>query len=441
MRFKEKVYVAIIVIAVVAIILAVVFSLGRKTIQENALNESIPILLYAKGLPYTLSNLSFSSQHIRIVGTQGSANFSYGYFMPGSLVNSAMYAGSFKRNWTNVTISYSLISPRFYFDGINNSFGNGSIDMRMPVTNFDTSNALILGIRFFPLEYYASYPSVALESALYPILYAGSNSNIGAYIENKSTPGILQYNITGKAPVSFSIYNSTRGYMLNVNVSNRGNDTLDLEDIELGGYFLGSQSSNFSLPRVTVVNESDPYIIAEIDNLGINISSNSSLSFLQTNISSVNRLFGKIRAGAITNAGQFYSYFNSTLNVSRLEYLESLMMENSSYYIAMHALKNYDPTNGSVAEYASRISSWNNAYLGFITLNVSNSGSLHLPKSKNAINATGYAIKPGQSASFLFALGNLSYEGQSTSPINGINYTAFAYFNGVQYSDAVNSYR
>jgi hypothetical protein len=438
MHYKA-IYAIILIVAVVAIIFAVL-SLSQKGLPHSSMNESVPILLYAKGIPYLLYNLSFSSQHIVIESQGAPVNFSYGYFKPISLINSAMYAGSLRRNSTSAVISYMLSNPSFYLNSINNSFGNGSLVMELPVSNFSKASALVLGLRFFPLEYYSSYPTIALKSALYPLLYYSNESDVRHYIENKSVPGILQYNITEKAPVSFAIFNGSNGYTLNVTVSNLWNNPLDIKDIVLAGYFLGSESANVSLPKVSVVNRGDAYAIAGISSLGINISTNSTLSFLQSNISAIDSLLSRIHSGSITSANQLYSYFNSTLNVSRLEYIESIMMENSSYYIAMHQLKNYDPLNASVEEYAYRLSSWNNAYKGLLTLNVSRKGLLSLPTSENAVNGTGYIISPGQNASFSFKLGNLSYEGQSTSPINGMNYTVFAYFNGVEYSDSAANY-
>ena len=115
------------------------------------------------------------------------------------------------------------------------------------------------------------------------------------------------------------------------------------------------------------------------------------------------------------------------------------MLENQSYYMAMHELDNFDPLNVSVVEYAGRISAWENAYHGMLDFNVSDNGTLNLPRSAGALNGGGLTIRPGRSADLVYKIGNLSYMSQSSSPIEGMNYTVFAYFNGVLYSSHVHS--
>ncbi|MEM0201801.1 MAG: hypothetical protein QXR73_01315 [Candidatus Micrarchaeaceae archaeon] len=427
--------------AVAAIILiiaiAMLLSTGAKPMKTIS-RSTVPILLYGKGLPYTLYNLS--SNLSMIVGNGNfSSSFNYSNFKPVSLLSRVMYAASLNKSLNSTGSDLLIKSPKFYFEGENNSFGNGSISLPLQFNGFNSANAVVLGLRAFPLAYYSSYPEIALRGALYPVYYRGNLSGIGQWINNESTPGILQYNISRDVPVTFEITNTSSGYILNVNVTNEWNRTLNLTEIEVVGYFLGSESSSFTLPRVNVVSDGDAYALATIGSLGIDMNLSSTQSYLQTNASSIGKLVDEADSGAISSSGQFYSVFNSTLNVSRLNYLESLMLENQSYYIAMHELDNFDPLNGSVTEYAGRLSAWENAYHGMLDFNVSSNGILAMPRSSGALGGGGLTIGPGGKANLIYNLGNLSYTGQSAVPIKSMNYTLFAYFGGVLYSDQANT--
>ena len=423
-------------IAITLIIIVVIASLllaGAKPIKTTS-GQEVPIFLYGKGLPYALYNLSSSLEVIARHGNV-SADFNYSSFKPVSLSSSLMYAASLNRSWDNAFVDLSVKKPQFYFEGKNNSFGNGSIDLPLALDNFTSANAVIIGLRMFPLAYYSSYPEIALRSGLYPVYYTGNLSAIRQFVYNESVPGVLQYNISSKVPVSFDIMNTSSGYILDVNVTNDWNRTLNLTEIEIDGYFLGSESSNFTLPRVNVVSNGDAYTLAAISILGIDMNLSSTQLYLQTNSSAIEKFVAEADSKSISNPGQFYSDFNSTMNVSRLNYLESLMLENRSYYIAMHSMDNFNPLNGSVVEYAGRISAWENAYHGMLDFNVSRIGALNFPRSANALDEGGLAISPGRSANLVYDIGNLSYLGQSSSQIEGMNYTVFAYFNGIVYSD------
>ena len=421
--------IALIIIVAIALLL-----LAEPKPVKTAPESAIPIFLYGKGLPYTLYNLS-SSLGIIVAHGNVSSSFNYSSFKPVSLYDSLMYAASLNRSSDNATVDLLVKKPRFYFEHENNSFGNGTIALPLTLDNLHSANAILIGLRMFPLTYYSSYPKIALRSGLYPVYYGGNLSEISQFAYNESGPGILQYNISSKVPVSFGIANASSGYVLDVNVTNNWNRTLNLTEIEVAGYFLGSESGNFTLPVVNVVSNGDAYTLAAMGSLGIDMNLSSTQLYLQTNSSALSKFLAEANSNAISDSGQFYSDFNSTLNVSRLNYLESLMLENQSYYIAMHELNNFDPLNYSVVEYAGRISAWGNAYCGMLDFNVSGGGILNLPRSSSALNGGGLAIGPGKSANLIYDIRNLSYMGQSSSPIEGMNYTVFAYFNGVMYSD------
>jgi hypothetical protein len=427
--------VAIVVIVAIA---ATLLLLNSQRPAETASVSAIPIFLYGKGLPYALYNLS-SSLEVSMGHANVSSSLNYSNFKPSALSGSAMYAASLNRSWNNATANFLIKKPYFYFEGENNSFGNGSIALPLEFRNFDSANAIVVGLRMFPLAYYPSYPEIALRGGLYPVYYIGNLSGISQFIYNESSSGSLQYNVSSYVPVSFEIANTSEGYALEVNITNNWNRTLNLTEIEVAGYFLGSESGNFTLPRVNVVSNGDAYALEAISSLGIDMNLSSTQSYLQTNSSALGKFLAYANSNAISNPEQFYSDFNSTLNVSRLNYLESLMLENQSYYMAMHELGNFDPMNVSVVEYAGRISAWENAYHGMLDFNVSDNGTLNLPRSAGALNGEGLTIRPGRSANLAYEIGNLSYMGQSSSPIEGMNYTVFAYFNGVLYSSHVHS--
>ncbi|MEM0154859.1 MAG: hypothetical protein QW814_03450 [Methanothrix sp.] len=431
----KKLGLTTVAVIIVIIIIAVAMILSAKPKSSKITSEqAIPVLLYSKGLPYPLYNLS-SSLGVVVRHGNVSSSFNYSSFKPVSLLDNVMYIASLNKSFNSTSLDLSIKSPTFYFEEENNSFGNSSISLPMQFNNFNSANAVILGLRVFPLAYYSSYPQIALRSALYPVYYRSNLSRIGQWINNESRPGVLQYNISGNVPVTFKIVNTSSGYVLYVNVTNEWNRTLNLTEIEAVGYFLGSESSGFTLPRVNVVNDGDAYTLATINSLGIDMNLSSTQTYLQTNASAMNRFVAEANSGTISSSGQFYSDFNSTLNVSRLNYLESLMLENQSYYIAMHELDNFDPLNGSVVEYAGRISAWENAYHGMLDFNVSDNGILTLPRSSVALGNSGLIIAPGGKASLTYDLGNLNYMGQSSVPIKGMNYTLYAYFDGVLYSD------
>ena len=421
--------IALIIIVAIALLL-----LAAPKPAKTASEPAIPIFLYGKGLPYTLYNLS---SNLGVVVKHGnvSSDFNYSSFKPFSLYGSLMYAASLNSSLNNASIDLLVKKPQFYFEGENNSFGNGTMALPLTLDNFNSANAIVIGLRMFPLAYYSAYPEIALRGGLYPVYYTGNPSRISQFIHNESRPGILQYNISSRVPVSFDIANTSSGYALEVNVTNNLNRTLNLTEIEVAGYFLGSESGNFVLPEVNVVSNGDAYTLAAMGSLGIDMNLSSTQSYLQTNSSAIGKFIAEANSKEISNSKQFYLDLNSTLNVSRLNYLESLMLENQSYYIAMHELDNFDPLNGSVVEYAGRLSAWENAYHGMLDFNVSGSGTLNLPRGPGALNGNGLTIKPGRSATLTYNIGSLSYMGQRASPIEGMNYTVFAYFDGVVYSD------
>jgi hypothetical protein len=425
-------------IVVIIIIATAVLLLAGPKPAETAPESTVPILLYGRGLPYVLYNLS-SSLEIAVLHGNVSSSFNYSNFKPAALASSAMYAASLNRSWSNATADFLIKKPQFYFEGENNSFGNGNISLPLRLGNLPSANVVIVGLRMFPLAYYSSAAQIALRTGLYPVYYIGNISNIHQFVYNESVPGTLQYNVSIHAPVTFKMANTSSGYVLEVNVANNWNRTLKLTNIEVVGYFLGSESRNFKLPPVNVVSNGDAYTLEAINSLKINMNLTSTQSYLQTNASAVGKFVSEANSGSITSSAQFYSDFNATLNVSRLDYLESLMLENQSYYVAMHELENFDPLNGSVVEYAGRISAWENAYHGLLDFNVSGNKTLSLPRSVGALNYSSLTISPGESASLVYDIGNLSYMGQSTTPINGMNYTVFAYFDGVVYSDSMHA--
>lgn len=422
---NRKIVFAVVAILIVAIAIAAIAFTHSKSSPDNVkvVTGKEPILVYAGGLPYTLYNLSFSDQNISVVQNRNQTNFSYGNFKPGSLIDSVMVVGSFNSIVPNISLLYSLSSPRLELSGINYSFGNGSLKMPL-IYNTLLYNGIVLGLRLFPLEYYSTSPGIVLKSALYPEYYNGT-SKINSSIKNA-----IEYNISAQVPIEAKFNNGT----ISFSVHNNGNSTLMLEDFELSGYFLGSMNASPSLPKIVLQKPNIDYIIERMEPEGINISNNDTMEFLETNKTALQAFENRAKSGLITNASEFYSYFNTTLNITRLEYLEDIISENKSYGIAMSSLNNFNPYNSSVQEFAARISAWSNAYLGILDFNVSKNGTLEMPKSEIATNSTGDYINPGSNKSFAFKIRNVNYLGQRTYFINNTNYTIFAYFKGISYS-------
>lgn len=437
MKAIVKIYVGVIVLAVLAIAAAVYFTQRPANVTQN--ETRIPVLLYADGLPNLLYNLTFSGQKLYITGNNSTENFSLGSFRPYNIAHAVMDIGSFDESPGALSFYYTVESPRYSLNGINQSFGNGSIGMRFKLGNITEANAMIIGLRLFPLENYGRNSSIELVSALYPLVYYSNVSNFSSYILSRSAQGSLNYNISHELPLNATVID---GRLLEIKLKNQGNSTVSLEDVLVSGYFLGESNGTTALKNLALErNLSYPGIIAGISNLGINISLNSTEEFLQTNSSKLSSFESLVKSGQISSASQLYSDLNSTLNVSRLSYLESLMQENKSYYAAMHYLDNFNPENGSVVSYADRISSWENINKGIITLNVSSDGTLVVPMDRAALNDSGYVLEPGSSASFYYNMSRLNGSLGQTALIPNATYSVFAYFNGVEYSEGAFVYR
>ncbi len=446
-KMKKAVY-AFIAVLIVAAILAIALVIPPKQVTHIKTNSTIPIIVYTGGLPYTLFNLSFKSMKTSIESTGGSGNISTNSYTlnnfraAGELADNIILDGYLnKSNSVMSKVNFYLSSPTFSFSGFNSSFGNATLSMSFTLNNYSESNAIIVGLRLFPLEYYPkNYDSaISLESALYPLVYNGNYTDVYRFMDSNSTEG-LEYNISSDVPMRFNISDNAT-HIAHIEITNNRNAPINITSIELAGHFIDNNISSTGLPNVSITNQSIAKLIVQIGDLGIDMYANSSIKFMQINVSKLANLNNMVNAGDIKNVSTFYSYFNKSVNISRLNYLESLMSENKSYYTAMHYLGNFDPENATLQMYAHRIYAWGNMYRGMLDFNVSSNGTLALPESENALNYTGYLLLPGKSASFSYPLASVAYHEVNTSPMENTTYAAFAYFKGLDYSYSSMSYK
>ena len=430
MTWLKYLFAGIAAALIIAIIAAFVVASQSSGHAEKAASP-VPVLLYTVGFPEEFGSVYVGSADLSAKYLNHSAYGPKLSFEP--LHDSISFVANINKSETPYELEYNFSSVNFSVRGEPVSARPSSFYFNYSLPMHAQYNAIAIKLAFLPLEIYGKNTSFYLVPATYFRQYMGNVSDVYISMQNASFIPLQNYSKFLRANLSLA----DNGSAMRIRISNNGSAPFNLRYVLISGPFLmqgnaaALPAANYSKPQ-----ESFLYLIDGISRLGINMTSNTTLSYIQTNGSRIGRLEDYVKSAPYMQ-DNISAMFNATLNVSRLAYLEQIM-ENSGYYYAMHALNDFDPYNYTVRVYASGLNAWFDSYHGILALYAAKNTTLQAPISESELEGQAFAIQPSGSRNFTIALGNLSGIGKLKA-LQGSYYSTLVFGSGGQYAIETNA--